>query len=464
MDATAGLAVEVYGAARRDAPTLVLMPFLGGTAREWDEVVGLLAADLQLVAIDLPGFGGSAGVAGYTVAEMADSVAAALEPLQLASYVLVGHSMAGKVSAVLARRAQDARDDRLAGLVLVAPSPPGPEPMTEEKRHQMLGLLGERHADDLGRATSYINKNETRDLPPAVEARAAREVLRMNRTAWVAWLQHGSREDWAERVGVLELPAMVVAGEKDGSLGPEVQARVTMPHLRLGELHAVEGSNHLIPMERPDELAGLLREFCARIAVLPSPVPREYLEFIAGERVAPNTREVLAARIAGPAPADGVLTFAQQATLRVLLARVVPQPGTIDQQIDLAGFVMARLASGTGDGWRYDVLPADAQAWREGLDRLRAEGFDEMDGPGQDKLLTKMAAEKDTTAARWFEDVRVEATSAYVAHPATLARLGYSGFGVGGAHTPDRGFVQLGMNSPEPWEPAPYLSRPEVVR
>ena len=40
-------------------------------------------------------------------------------------------------------------------------------------------------------------------------------------------------------------------------------------------------------------------------------------------------------------------------------------------------------------------------------------------------------------------------------HPATLARWGYSGFGVGGAYTRFRGFVEVGVNSREAWEPLP---------
>ena len=58
----------------------------------------------------------------------------------------------------------------------------------------------------------------------------------MNRAAWVAWLEHGSKEDWAERVGVLELPTVVVAGEKDRSLGPDQQRELTMPHFSQAEL------------------------------------------------------------------------------------------------------------------------------------------------------------------------------------------------------------------------------------
>ena len=142
--------------------------------------------------------------------------------------------------------------------------------MTEEKRGGMIALLGERRefdpAGERARARSYITKNEERDLPAAVEERAAQEVLRMNRTAWVAWVARGSREDWSERVGMLELPVLVVAGEKDSSLGPEVQKRVTMPHLAQGEMRTVKGCSHLVPMERPEELAEMMREFTHRVA------------------------------------------------------------------------------------------------------------------------------------------------------------------------------------------------------
>jgi hypothetical protein len=129
--------------------------------------------------------------------------------------------------------------------------------------------------------------------------------------------------------------------------------------------------------------------------------------------------------------------------------------------VDVAGYVMARLARGKGDGWRYAALPEDGRAYREGLDRLRAQGFLELDGPAQDAVLAAIAAEKTTPAARWFEEVRSDAVSAYIAHPATLARIGYSGLGVGGAETPHKGYVSLEPNGREAWEPrVQVLKRP----
>jgi pimeloyl-ACP methyl ester carboxylesterase len=434
-----------------DTTALVLMHFLGGSGREWDEVVSQLGGAYKTVRIDLPGFGGSASIPGYTIDEMADAVAHTIDTAGLQRYVLVGHSMSGTVAMVLARRAQDAADERLAGLILVAPSPPGPEPMDESKRSMMVGLLGERHDDDRARARAYITKNELRDIPPAVEERASLEVLRMNRTAWVAWITKGTREDHTQYVGVLDVPALVIAGEKDLSLGPKQQAELTLPHLRHGDMIMVKNCSHLVPMEQPDAMTALLRGFLRRIAP-ETMVPEEYRAFIESERLSDRTRAVLNQRMLAPTDAPGVLSASQMITLRAMLARVVPQE---HHELDLAGYVLVRLASGKGDGWRYDVLPEDVQAYREGLDKLAAQGFTGMRAEEQDAALKALEAEPGSPDARWFEEVRGDAVSAYMAHPATMARIGYSGIGVGGAETKYKGYVTIGPNERESWEPEP---------
>lgn len=444
------LHAQVNGKALPGEATLVLLHFLGGSVREWDEVIADLGPGFRTVAIDLPGFGGSAHIAGYSVQAMADAVSEVIARECPGRFVLVGHSMGGKVAGVVARRM--ASSAALSGLVLLAPSPPSPEPMTQEKRDGMMGSLGVRRGGDRNHARAFITRNEERDIPAPVVARAVDEVLRMNRAAWRAWLDSGSREDWSERVGVLQLPALVVAGERDASLGPETQRRVTMPHLAHATLRTLPGCSHLIPMERPAELAGMLRDF---LQSLPAPhVPAAYMDLLASDRVSPRTREVLEARLDGPAGSN-VFTPAQLLTLRLLLARVVPQSSGAD--IDLAGYIAARLASGKGDGWRYAVLPPDLEAYRHGLDALAAIGFDRMDEAAQHAAIRLLDESKGSPQARWFEDVRADAAAAYMAHPATMARVGFSGIGVGGANTPHHGFVSIGINDAEAWEPNPAL-------
>ncbi len=436
-----------------ESPVLVLMHFLGGSTREWDEVVPLLGSDLRTMRLDLPGFGDSAAIDGYSVEAMADFVEANLRTANLDRFLLVGHSMSGKVAMVLARRLEDAQDPRLLGMVLVAPSPPSPEPISADKRTGMIEALGTAHEGDLDRARSYITKNEERDIPVPVVERAAGEVLRMNRDAWLAWLTDGSKEDWSERVGTLQAPVLVVAGELDRSLGPDQQKAMTMPHLRHAHLAIVAGCSHLIPMERPEQMAALLRKFTLQLmSTSEQPaVPTEYLNLIASDRLSTKTREVLKTRMRGPVLAAGFLTPEQESTLRAAAARIVPQTAAIP--IDLAGFVIATLASGKGNGWRYAVLPEDLTAYRNGLDQLAAHGFAGLDAEKQDACLRELSHVPGSPEARWFEELRGDLTDAYMAHPATLARIGYSGIGVGGARTPHQGFVLLGPNQREAWEP-----------
>ncbi len=438
-----------------DGPVLVLMHFLGGSTREWDEVVPLLRTDLRVLRLDLPGFGSSAALPGYSVQAMADLVEATLRAADLDRFLLVGHSMSGKVAMVLARRFEDAGDSRLLGMVLVAPSPPSPEPFSEDKRSGMIEMLGTERAGDLDRARSYITKNEERDIPSSIVDRAAGEVLKMNRAAWLAWLTGGSKEDWSERVGALSLPVLVVAGELDRSLGPEQQKAVTMPHLRNAHLAIVAGCSHLIPMERPEQMAALLRTFTMDLLASPGQpaIPAEYLDLIAGDRLSPKTREVLETRMRGPEWASGFFTREQERTLRAAAIRIVPQAAATP--IDLAGFVIAALASGKGNGWRYAVLPPDLTAYRQGLDRLAAHDFADLAPDKQDACLHELSHTPGSAEARWFEELRGDLTDAYMAHPATLARIGYSGIGAGGAHTPHQGFVLLGPNQREAWEPEP---------
>jgi pimeloyl-ACP methyl ester carboxylesterase len=229
--------------------TLILLPFLAGSQREWTEVIATLARNHRCIT---------------TVAEMTDSLHATLVSFKLERYVLVGHSMAGKLSAIIARRALDG-DTALhppIGLVLVAPSPPSPEPMSDSKREQMLEAFPAEAApeQDLKHAEKYISDNSTRDIPLAAFDRTVADVLKMNRNAWVAWLEGGSKEDWSSRVGIVELPTLLVAGDNDSALGPEPQAEYTQPFFPQAHLIALD-TNHLIPLEQPDELAARISNF-----------------------------------------------------------------------------------------------------------------------------------------------------------------------------------------------------------
>ena len=245
--------LQIREAVHADAPALVLLHVFGGSRREWIEAGVMLAPQFRIVSMDTPGFGEADQITGYTVAEMADRFAETIQALKLERFVLVGHSMTGKVAAVLAGRGLPG----LEKVVLLTPSPLSPEPIAPKDRATMLAQAEPTKAD----AEEYIRSNSSLRIRPEIFERAVEDRLRTSPDAWRAWLEHGSYEDWTEQVPRLSQPTLVIAAEEDKSLGPAVQRQLTMPRLLNGQLAVVPKSGHMVPLEAPKQLADLIREF-----------------------------------------------------------------------------------------------------------------------------------------------------------------------------------------------------------
>ncbi|MBE7212716.1 MAG: alpha/beta hydrolase, partial [Gluconacetobacter diazotrophicus] len=238
-------------------PTIVFLHFLGGSADSWKPVEDILAFRFRCRRFDLPGFGGSPHREGQAVAEMADRVVAAMGGTAPTRWIVAGHSMGAKVALLLARRAENG-DERLSGLrgvVSVAGSPPGPEPMEDDKRAEMLRWFAGDEASSRREADGYVRNNVGAELPRERHEAAVADVLRAERHAWRRWLTHGSREDLRGEVGELAVPALVIVGGADEALGEDAQREHTLPHLRHHELAVLPGLGHLLPIEAPEEVA-----------------------------------------------------------------------------------------------------------------------------------------------------------------------------------------------------------------
>lgn len=241
-------------------PTLICLHFLGGSSATWSAVAENLATAMRCMPLDLPGFGNAADQQGYSVAEMAECIADRVKHGVTGDWMIAGHSMGAKVAAVLARRAEDGEPGLagLCGMVLLAGSPPGIEPMQEEQRESMLGWFTGDRSVWPDQARDYIGKNVAAPLPPAATERAVADLLRMRQAAWAAWLRAGSREDWADRIGVVRTPALIVSGSEDAALGEDAQRRLTAPHYASYSLVTLANTGHLLPLERPGEVARLI--------------------------------------------------------------------------------------------------------------------------------------------------------------------------------------------------------------
>jgi pimeloyl-ACP methyl ester carboxylesterase len=98
---------------------LLLVHGLGGSAENWVEVLPELLQRHRVIAVDLPGHAGSAGLArGATMDDFAAATAAVLDSEGVERALVAGHSLGGLVALRLTRRCPE----RVRALLLIAPA------------------------------------------------------------------------------------------------------------------------------------------------------------------------------------------------------------------------------------------------------------------------------------------------------------------------------------------------------
>ncbi len=243
--------VENYNKTR---PTLVFLHYFGGSSGAWTEVIEELAKNFHCVAPDLRGFGASDALPeNYAVKDYADDAADLISTLTIENFVLIGHSMGGKIALAFAAR----NPKGLRSLILLAPSPPSPEPIKADERAKLLVSHGNRCV-----ATEMVCRAAGGKLSGEVFERSINDNLRSSDAAWKAWLESGSREDISSEVGRINVPVLVAAGEKDEVMTAKLLKREVARRIEGARLLVVPEVKHLLPLETPAIVADLIREDC----------------------------------------------------------------------------------------------------------------------------------------------------------------------------------------------------------
>lgn len=240
-------------------PALVFLHYWGGSTRTWHPVLERLAGEVRCVAIDHRGWGRSTAPAtGYATGDLADDALAVVTALGLADYVLVGHSMGGKVAQLLASR----RPAGLRGVVLVAPAPARPAPVPSEVR--------------AGMAAAYDSRESVLATVDAVLAHAPlgeriREQIVQDSLAGAApakheWPASTIIEDVSAELGRIEAPVLVVVGEHDQVEPVDLMRSHVLAAIPGARLEVIPGAGHLLPLERPDQLGDRIAAFRKRVS------------------------------------------------------------------------------------------------------------------------------------------------------------------------------------------------------
>jgi Gluconate 2-dehydrogenase subunit 3 len=192
----------------------------------------------------------------------------------------------------------------------------------------------------------------------------------------------------------------------------------------------------------------------------PAPGPQGRFPGFAVMRQGPRWDEVTAraigSRVAPPAAAR-FFTAAEQAAVRALVGQLVGQRDD-DLGVPVMEMIDARLADGQTDGWRYEGMPEDGQAWRDTLAHLDSDakerfgaGFAACQSSGQASIVQ---AVQDLGSRGWHGLpagqvwslwTRYACTALY-SHPAAWDEIGFPGPAY------PRGYKNIGVNAREPFE------------
>jgi uncharacterized protein (TIGR02246 family) len=266
-----GVRIHVREAGDGDL-ALVFLHYWGGSSRTWGRVIDALPDGYRRVAYDHRGWGDSeAPAGGYTIGDLADDAQGVIAALGLQRYVIVGHSMGGKVAQCVAAR----RPNGLAGVVLVAPSPPEPMALTDVQRAQMAGAYDSRDSIEFVLdhvLTARLLFGEAREQVIADSLRGAPQ-------AKAAWPHAAMKEDLRSVVTRIDVPVLVIAGEHDRVDSPDTLREALLPHISTASMEVVPGIGHLSPLEAPDQLASLIAGFARSLEAdetAPAFVPKAF--------------------------------------------------------------------------------------------------------------------------------------------------------------------------------------------
>jgi pimeloyl-ACP methyl ester carboxylesterase len=221
-----------------------------------------LERDHRVITPDNRGSGFSRDLDGpFSIADMADDVAAVLDDAEVADADVFGISMGGMIAQELALR----HPERVRTLILAGSRPPNPdfEPPGLATRWLLIQppARGTSLAQFFDRLWSFAAAPGFAEAHPGVIDEITRQSLERPTPRATLINQSRAMAAWghAERLGGIVAPTLVVHGRLD-RLSPVQNGRnlaAAIAHSRYVELPDV---GHLVPHEAPDLTAELIRE------------------------------------------------------------------------------------------------------------------------------------------------------------------------------------------------------------
>jgi pimeloyl-ACP methyl ester carboxylesterase len=245
---------ETYG---QGTPVVLLHGWLGSWDT-WHQTMERLGQHYRTYALDFWGFGESGKKrSAYTISDFVDLVDQFMDRLGIQSAPLVGHSMGGTVSMLVAIR----YPQRAQRVVVVG------APLVGSSLNIFLRLAGYRPIAFVVYNLPSLLRLGIRIASPLIARRAAewydmqeRDLSRTSLESFLLSIATLRRTDLRPRLGEVKVPVMGVVGKGDNIVDPR-QVEVLAAGVPQARIEIMNGSRHFPMLDEPEQFNALLKSF-----------------------------------------------------------------------------------------------------------------------------------------------------------------------------------------------------------
>jgi len=218
--------------------------------RSYEPVLPYLPDDIRAVAVTQRGHGDAPKPeSGYLIEDLAGDVVGLMDELEIGRAVVVGHSMGSWV----ARQIAIEHPERVLGLVLAGSfrAQVSGDPGTAAAMRE-LADVPDPVTDEVARV--FQVSTLAQPIVPELLDTFVAESMKVPARVWRDLFLGFAEIDQADGVAELEMPALLVWGDRDAFITREVQDELleTLPDPRL---EVYEGVGHAVHWERPRRFA-----------------------------------------------------------------------------------------------------------------------------------------------------------------------------------------------------------------
>jgi 3-oxoadipate enol-lactonase len=240
------------------SPPLVFLHGIGGAARAWRGQLDFFSDRYRAIAWDMPGYGGSAPPAQFSIPGFADALQDFLKAAGATKPILVGHSIGGMIVQQLLANSPGIA----AAVVLAQTSPAFGKPDGDWQKSFIAARLGplDRGETLASLAPSLVqelagNDPDIRGMALARDCMAAvpEATYRATMLALMGFDLRGALKN-------ISVPTLLLSGSRDNNAPAPMMAKMAsyIPSASYVEL---EGVGHLANLERPNAFNAALDSF-----------------------------------------------------------------------------------------------------------------------------------------------------------------------------------------------------------